>query len=112
MLREKGNASKYRDILRAHWDGVARKADNWTSWGTYYHRRFEEIYSFLITSGQRVLEIGRATRELLAALRPSLGIGIDFSGEILRHATKLNHKIVDLPIRYRERTYGTINIQR
>jgi hypothetical protein len=45
MLREKGNASKYRDILRAHWDGVARKADNWTSWGTYYHRRFEEIYS-------------------------------------------------------------------
>lgn len=45
MLREKDNASKYRDVRRAHWDGVARKADNWTSWGTYYHRRFEEIYS-------------------------------------------------------------------
>ena len=25
---------------------------------------------------------------------------------------KLNHKIVDLPIRYRERTYGSTNIQR
>jgi len=58
MLREKDNASKYRDVRRAHWDGVARKADNWTSWGTYYHRRFEEIYSFLIAPGQRVLENG------------------------------------------------------
>jgi hypothetical protein len=27
-------------------------------------------------------------------------------------AAKLNLKIVDMPIRYRERTYGTTNIQR
>ena len=31
---------------------------------------------------------------------------------VRNHAAKLNLKIVDLPIRYRERTYGTTNIQR
>ena len=32
--------------------------------------------------------------------------------DLLFGAAKLNLKIVDLPIRYRERTYGTTNIQR
>jgi hypothetical protein len=32
--------------------------------------------------------------------------------DLLFGAAKLNHKIVDLPIRYRERKYGTTNIQR
>jgi hypothetical protein len=32
--------------------------------------------------------------------------------DLLFGAARLNLKIVDLPIRYRERTYGTTNIQR
>jgi len=32
--------------------------------------------------------------------------------DLIFGAAKLNLKIVDLPIRYRERTYGTTNIQR
>ncbi|MBV8714124.1 MAG: glycosyl transferase, partial [Chloroflexi bacterium] len=32
--------------------------------------------------------------------------------DLLFGAAKLNLKIVDMPIRYRERTYGTTNIQR
>jgi hypothetical protein len=32
--------------------------------------------------------------------------------DLIFGATKLNLKIVDLPIRYRERKYGTTNIQR
>jgi hypothetical protein len=32
--------------------------------------------------------------------------------DLIFGAAKLNRKIVDLPIRYRERTYGTTNIQR
>jgi hypothetical protein len=32
--------------------------------------------------------------------------------DLIFGASKLNLKIVDLPIRYRERTYGTTNIQR
>ena len=32
--------------------------------------------------------------------------------DLIFGAAKLNLKIVDLPIRYRQRTYGTTNIQR
>jgi len=32
--------------------------------------------------------------------------------DLIFGAAKLNLKIVDMPIRYRERTYGTTNIQR
>ena len=32
--------------------------------------------------------------------------------DLIFGSAKLNHKIIDLPIRYRERTYGTTNIQR
>ena len=32
--------------------------------------------------------------------------------DLIFGSAKLNHKIVDMPIRYRERTYGSTNIQR
>jgi len=32
--------------------------------------------------------------------------------DLIFGSARLNHKIVDLPIRYRERTYGSTNIQR
>jgi SAM-dependent methyltransferase len=70
-----------------HWDGVACQMDHWTGWGGYYHRRLAEIYRFLVAPGQRVLEIGCGRGDLLAALKPSRGVGVDFSAEMLRRAT-------------------------
>jgi ubiquinone/menaquinone biosynthesis C-methylase UbiE len=69
-----------------HWDAWARKMDSWTGWGGYYHQRLAEIYRFLVVPGQRVLEIGCGKGDLLAAVEPSSGVGIDFSGEMLRRA--------------------------
>jgi hypothetical protein len=45
--------------------------------------------------------------ELIAANRSYFG---DF--DLIFGAAKLNLKIIDLPIRYRERTYGSTNISR
>ncbi len=70
----------------AHWDAVARKRDSWTGWGGLYHRRLAEIYRFLITPGQRILEIGCGQGDLLASLHPSSGLGLDFSSAILERA--------------------------
>jgi SAM-dependent methyltransferase len=67
---------------------VARKRDTWTSWGAYYQKRLTEIYQHLVAPGQRVLEIGCATGGLLANLKPALGIGLDFSGEMLKRAAQ------------------------
>lgn len=76
----------YQKTRAAHWDAVARKRDHWRGMGGWYHRRIEEIYRFLVSPNQRILEIGCGTGSLLAALKPSRGAGIDFSGEMIRRA--------------------------
>lgn len=77
---------KYTETRRAHWDEVARLSDSGTGWGGYYHRRLEEVYRFLVPPGQRVLEVGSGTGELLAALNPGYGVGVDLSAEMCRRA--------------------------
>ena len=55
----------------------------------------------------------RRDYELLAANRSYFGEFDPFGDfDLLFGAAKLNLKIVDVPVRYRERTYGTTNIQR
>ncbi len=81
-------AINYRNKRKAHWDTIARRMDTWTSWGRYYHERLEQVYKFLIPPGQKVLEIGCGRGDLLAALKPETGAGIDFSGEMISRAKK------------------------
>ncbi|MEY2408241.1 MAG: hypothetical protein QOF48_911, partial [Verrucomicrobiota bacterium] len=45
----------------------------------FYHRLLEKYFSFLIPAGQRVLEMGCGLGDLLAALQPKRGVGVDFS---------------------------------
>ena len=88
MFRDTDRASEYRDSRQAHWDTVARKGDNWTSWGAYYHQRLREIYRFLIAPGLRVLEVGCGQGDLLAETEPALGVGVDFSEEMIKRASQ------------------------
>ncbi len=88
MHKDKNHSTIYHNSRRAHWDMIARKKDNWTSWGAYYHRRLTQVYQFLVAPGQKVLELGCARGDLLAALKPALGVGIDFSSEILNRAAQ------------------------
>ena len=69
-----------------HWDSVARQRDSWTGWGGSYHKRLAEVYRFLVTPGQRVLEIGSGLGDLLAALQPSHGVGVDFSSAMVERS--------------------------
>ena len=78
---------KYRQERIANYDETARQLDNWKGWGEYYHRRLVKTYQFLVSPGQRVLEIGCAQGDLLASLKPSEGVGVDFSKEMIARAT-------------------------
>jgi SAM-dependent methyltransferase len=78
----------YQQTRIAHWNQVACKRDEWRGWGSAYHRRIQEIYSFLTTPGQRVLEVGCADGALLAEVQPGRGVGVDFSPEMLGRARK------------------------
>jgi SAM-dependent methyltransferase len=80
--------ANYRQRRIRHWDTVAKQMDTWRGWGGAYHRRLTEVYRLLVPPGQRVLEVGCAQGDLLAALEPSLGVGVDFSLEMLRRATE------------------------
>jgi len=78
----------YKKARIAHWDKIAREIVTQNGLGGYYHRRLEGIYKTIVVPGQRVMEIGCGTGELLAALEPIIGLGIDFSSEMLILAKK------------------------
>ena len=52
----------------------------------YYQGMLIHIYQYLIPSNARVLEIGCAQGDLLAQLKPSYGVGIDFSKNSIDYA--------------------------
>ena len=78
----------YREARRAFWDSLARRPARWTELGGYYHERLIEIYRFLVPPGQTIIELGCGKGDLLAALRPSLGVGVDFSHEQIEQARR------------------------
>lgn len=78
--------SKYTEQRRKFWDEFALQLQRWQPLRRYYRAQLARRFAFSIPPGARVLEIGCGTGDLLAALRPSLGVGIDFSGEMVRLA--------------------------
>jgi ubiquinone/menaquinone biosynthesis C-methylase UbiE len=84
----RGDAARrrYHDERVAHWDEVARRFGAREGWGGEYHRRLAEVYGSLIPPGKRVLEIGCGPGDLLASLKPSRGVGVDFSAEMVERA--------------------------
>jgi SAM-dependent methyltransferase len=82
------------------------------------NKTFGIIFTWLL--GQPVKDtlcgtkvLSRAHYERIAANRAYFGDFDPFGDfDLLFGAAKLNLKIADVPIRYRERTYGTTNIQR
>jgi SAM-dependent methyltransferase len=76
----------YRQERIRHWDDVAVRMDSWSGGGGYYHRRLAQVYRFLVPPGRKVIEVGCGRGDLLAALKPGVGVGIDFSEEMLRRA--------------------------
>lgn len=78
----------YQTARIQHWNAVARKLDRWRSHGEFYQRQLVHHYRFLIPPGQRVLEVGCGLGDLLAAVQPAYGVGVDFSAEMLQRAAQ------------------------
>src|SRR5947209_3158794 len=47
--------------------------------GRYYQRLLQGYYAFWVPPGLRVLELGCGLGDLLAAVKPARGVGVDFS---------------------------------
>ena len=79
-------AEKYARERIAHWDKVAETMGLKRGASKHYYHLLAQIYKFLIPPGQRVLEVGCGTGDLLAAVKPSFGVGIDFSNVMIHYA--------------------------
>lgn len=79
-------ASSFRAARIVRWDHIARESESARRADGYYHRRLAETYRHLVPPGSRVLEVGCGLGDLLAALHPSRGVGIDFSPETIARA--------------------------
>lgn len=72
--------------LRAYHDAAAATLDRRKRRNRYYHREVHRLYAFLVPPGRSVLEVGCGTGDLLASVRPSFGVGVDFSRVAVRIA--------------------------
>ncbi len=72
-------ARAFQRVRVAHWNAVALRAPRSTRWARAYHDRLTQVYQWLVPPGQRVLELGCGAGDLLAAVRPADGVGIDFA---------------------------------
>ena len=81
---------KFRRKRIESWNQVTAKYDRSRSAGASYHRLLARYYQFLIPPDSCILELGCGSGELLAALKPSLGVGVDFSIEAIRRARSQN----------------------
>jgi len=72
---------RYREQRIDYWNNYERRGPS-----RYYHEELTRIYQFLVPPGCRVLELGCGEGDLLAALKPSHGVGIDFSPKMIRQA--------------------------
>ncbi len=80
----------YTAERKAYWNRVALEMEQWQGMGAYYHQRLEEIYRFIVPPQSRVLEIGCGDGNLLAAVDPAMGVGIDLAPEMIARARRLH----------------------
>jgi SAM-dependent methyltransferase len=71
-----------------YFDSVAGEREKWRQKGAYYHVELEKFLRFIVPKGSCVLEIGCGTGELLDALKPVRGLGIDISPNMVGIAQK------------------------
>ena len=88
VLATRDSQARYRDERIAHWNQVAQWMDTHHGLSGEYHRQLARLYRFFVPPGKRVLEVGCGHGDLLAALQPARGVGIDFSGDMVERAQR------------------------
>ncbi|MBI3318379.1 MAG: glycosyltransferase [Candidatus Omnitrophica bacterium] len=92
------------EALRQFFESTAGQRDAWKRRNRYYHRAIEIFYQRVIPPGAKVVELGCSTGDLLAAVKPRDGLGVDWSPTCLRLAKQKNPHL-----RFLERDLETWN---
>jgi SAM-dependent methyltransferase len=76
-----------RELLE-HIENNVDEQQRWRQFNSAYYDDDRKYMRFLIPPGKRVLELGCGRGELLAALEPSHGVGVDFSKATIARAAE------------------------
>lgn len=77
-----------QERIQAYFENAAKKRDRWKRRNRFYHKTIEKQFTFMIPEGSVILELGCSTGDLLHAVKPSKGIGVDFSKQAIDIASK------------------------
>lgn len=80
--------SARKQAIRDLSDHLAPGRKRWRDRNRYFHQDDLNYMRFLIPEGARVLDLGCGTGDLLAALKPAYGIGVDISEKMIGHASE------------------------
>src|ERR1700694_1784368 len=86
------SSQRKRDLLD-HFEKNGDELDRWREFNAAYHADDRKFMQFLIPPGRRVLELGCGRGDLLAALKPSCGGGIDFGAKTIASARALHPEL-------------------
>ena len=79
-----------RQRTREHLAQIAPRREGWITNNRYYYELLARLLRFLVEPQKRVLSVRCDTGNLLAAVRPSDGKGIDICAEIVEIAQQRN----------------------
>jgi ubiquinone/menaquinone biosynthesis C-methylase UbiE len=75
-----------RARVAAEYDRFADERDRWRGKASAYYGSLTRLARFVVPEGASVLEVGCGTGDLLAALKPSRGVGVDVSPRMIDQA--------------------------
>ena len=78
--------SSHKRAVQEHFDRLAPEIERWRRKSWYYHRELERFCRFVIPPGAAVLDLGCGSGDLLAAVEPGDGVGVDLSPRMVEHA--------------------------
>src|ERR1700761_7606884 len=83
-------SSQRKQDLLDHFESNVEELDRWRKFNVAYHEDDFKFMRFLIPPGKRVLELGCGRGDLLAALQPSYGVGVDIGARTIAKANELH----------------------
>ncbi len=75
-----------KESLKIYFEKLAQNREKWKRRNRLYHKTLEKHFKLIIPAGSNVLELGCGTGDLLNAVNPSFGIGVDFSENMINLA--------------------------
>jgi SAM-dependent methyltransferase len=82
-------SSRKAEILATS-EKIAAKREEFRRRAAFFHEEDLRYLRYLIPEGLRVLEIGCGTGDVLTGLKPSFGVGVDFSPAMIDQAKRLH----------------------